>query len=209
MEKNMNVINFYVLANRLKNNIRQGWLDWSIDCDRVESVAEHVFGSIMVAIGMKSEYSEEYKDVNLERVALMISVHELDKAFMQDYSLKQITKEERRNALVKALDGLAMKDDLLNLIDEFNARETEDAKFAYTCNEFESDLQSKIYDKKGYVDVNNGFVDPYFKDYYGKGMSWSEMWMRANRERCNYDDNFMSVSDEAIKASIPVSDKEN
>ena len=202
MQNNMNVIKFYVLTNRLKNNIRQGWLDWSINCERVESVAEHVFGSIMIAIGMKSEYPEAYKNVNLERVALMLAIHELDKSFMQDYSLKQVTKEERQEALVKALDGLAMKDELLNIIDEFNARETEDAKFAYTCNEFESDLQSKLYDEAGYVDVNNGFVDPYLKDYYGKGMSWSEMWMRANRERCNYDSNFMSVSDTAINTNI-------
>lgn len=51
-------------------------------------------------------------------------------------------------------------------------------------------------------DENNGFVDSYFKDYYGKKMSWSEMWMRANRERCGYPKTFIGVSDEAISNKI-------
>lgn len=197
--KSENVIKFYVLANKLKNKIRQGWLDWSIKTDRVESVAEHVYGSIMVAIAMKSEYNY---DINLERVALMLSIHELDKAFMEDYSQNKKSKEERKEALLKALDGLTDKENLVSLINEYNDKSTNDAKFAYMCNEFESDLQCKIYDEAKYVDVNNGFVDPYFKDYYGKGMSWSEMWMLANRERCGYDENFIEVSNQAIKEDI-------
>ena len=44
-----NVIKYYVLCNRLKNIIRKGWLDWNINRDRIESVAEHVYGTLMLA----------------------------------------------------------------------------------------------------------------------------------------------------------------
>lgn len=33
-------------------------------------------------------------------------------------------------------------------------------------------------------------------------MSWSEMWLKANRERCGYDKNFVEVSDKAIHNDI-------
>jgi putative hydrolase of HD superfamily len=68
MSKEKNVINYYVLCNKLKNVIRTGWLDWNVQRDRVESIAEHIFGVQMLAIAMKSEY--EY-DIDLTKVIFM------------------------------------------------------------------------------------------------------------------------------------------
>lgn len=56
MEKEENVIKYYVLCNKLKNVIRTGWKDWNVEKKRIESVAEHIFGVQMLAIAMKSEY---------------------------------------------------------------------------------------------------------------------------------------------------------
>ncbi len=50
-----NVINYYVLCNKLKNVIRTGWKDWKVKRDRIESIAEHIFGVQMLAIAMKYE----------------------------------------------------------------------------------------------------------------------------------------------------------
>ena len=44
MSRERNVVNYYVLCNRLKNVIRTGWLDWNVQRERIESVAEHIFG---------------------------------------------------------------------------------------------------------------------------------------------------------------------
>ena len=56
MSKEKNVVNYYVLCNKLKNVIRTGWVDWNVQRDRIESIAEHIFGVQMLAIAMKSEY---------------------------------------------------------------------------------------------------------------------------------------------------------
>lgn len=56
MKKEEKVINYYIICNRLKNVIRKGWKVWNVQRDRVESVAEHIFGVQMLAITMKSEY---------------------------------------------------------------------------------------------------------------------------------------------------------
>ena len=74
MEKQKNVINYYVLCNKLKNVIRTGWKHWEVKKDRLESVAEHIFGVQMLAIAMKSEY--QY-DIDIMKVIFMIAIHEL------------------------------------------------------------------------------------------------------------------------------------
>lgn len=43
MSKEQNVINYYVICNRLKNVIRTGWKNWNVQRERIESVAEHIF----------------------------------------------------------------------------------------------------------------------------------------------------------------------
>lgn len=45
-----NVIKYYVICNKLKNIIRTGWKDWQVERNRIESVAEHIFGVQMLAI---------------------------------------------------------------------------------------------------------------------------------------------------------------
>jgi putative hydrolase of HD superfamily len=74
MGKAKKVVNYYVLCNKLKNIIRTGWKDWSVQRERLESVAEHIFGVQMLAIAMKSEYNY---DVDILKVIMMIAIHEL------------------------------------------------------------------------------------------------------------------------------------
>ena len=54
MKKCENVVKYYLLCNKLKNLIRTGWKDWNVQSDRLESVAEHIYGVQMLAIAMKS-----------------------------------------------------------------------------------------------------------------------------------------------------------
>ena len=56
MEKIQNIIHFYILASTLKDKIRSGWKVWNIERERVESVAEHIYGTCMLAIAIDSEY---------------------------------------------------------------------------------------------------------------------------------------------------------
>ena len=44
MSKEQNVINYYVICNRLKNVIRTGLKSWNVKRERIESVAEHIYG---------------------------------------------------------------------------------------------------------------------------------------------------------------------
>ena len=56
MSKEQNIIEFYLVCNKLKNIIRTGWKNWNVKKERLESVAEHIFEVQMLAIAMYSEY---------------------------------------------------------------------------------------------------------------------------------------------------------
>lgn len=94
MNKEERVLNYYVLCNKLKDVIRTGWKTWNVKRDRLESVAEHVYGVQMLAIAMKSEYSY---DIDIMKVILMLAVHELGETVIGDLTQFDISKEEKRN----------------------------------------------------------------------------------------------------------------
>ena len=83
---------------------------------------------------------------------------------------------------------------------EFDARETEEAKFAYLCDKFEAELQSKLYDEEGCVDLynqkdNKSYYDDDVQDLLKKGYSFSDMWLEFGQRRYPYDKNFKELSD--------------
>ena len=200
MNKVKNVVEFYVLCNKLKNMVRTGWKDWSVNRSRVESVAEHVYGVQMLAIAMWSEYKY---DVDIRKVITMIAVHEMEETIIGDVTCFQKTKEEKQKlgheAVVEIFKKLSNADEIKNLIFEFDERKTPEAQFAYFCDKLECDIQSKLYDEENCVDLNNQehnntAKNEDVKKMLGSCMSWSEMWMTFGQQRYGYDENFLSVS---------------
>ena len=205
--KEKNVIDYYVLCNKLKHIIRTGWQDWNINSDRLESVAEHVYGVQMLAIAMYSEFNY---DIDLSKVLYMLSVHELEEIIIGDLTMFQIDKEEKKKrgheAVEKILSKLANKEEIMNLIVEFDERETNEAKFAYLCDKLECDLQARLYDLSGCAELSysdsNILNDPKVHDLLDKGYSFSEMWLRFGQEMYPYDENFLKVSNYALNNNI-------
>lgn len=208
MTKGESVINYYVICNRLKNVIRTGWKNWNVQRERIESVAEHIFGVQMLAIAMKSEY--QY-DVDIMKVIFMLAVHELGETVIGDLTQFQISKEEKEKlehqAVNKILSGLLDGNQIEQLFLEFDAHNTKESIFAYQCDKLECDLQSKLYDEEGCVDLNkqdgNDILrNPRVQELLKNGASWSTMWLRFGQQVYPYDNNFRAVSDYAINNDI-------
>ncbi len=208
MSREKNVINYYVLCNRLKNVIRTGWLDWNVNKDRVESVAEHIFGVQMLAIAMKSEFNY---DVDILKVIYMLAIHELGEAIIGDLTQFQISKEEKmvieRDAVHKILNGLLDGKEIEKLYLEYDEKKSKEAKFADQCDKLECSLLCKLYDQENAVDFNKQennktFYDEEVQRLYKEGLSWSEMWIRFGQGKYNFDDNFMAVSNYAINNKL-------
>ena len=213
MKKAKKVLEYYVLTNKLKDVIRTGWINWGVDRNRVESVAEHVYGVSQLALAMWSEYNY---DVDINKVALMIAVHELEETVIGDLTQFQISREEKarigHEAVNEILSGLNMGDKIKEMILEFDERKTKEAKFAYMCDKLECDLQCKLYDEEVCVDLdtqqnNKTFYDPNVQRLLNEGKCWSEMWMEFGRDKYDYDDNFREVSECAERNELKKSKK--
>lgn len=159
-----NVIEFYLAANKLKEVIRTGWLELEISSDRLESVAEHVYGTIVLAIALDSENN---LNLDMYKVLKMITFKELEKVALKEFTTRDYpTKEERRanaiETITKITDGLTKQEEVLEILEELNNRETKEAKFAFQVAKLESDLQAKVYDKNGNFDIETAKEDAKF-----------------------------------------------
>lgn len=208
MAKEENVVNYYVICNKLKNIIRTGWKDWNVKKERLESVAEHIFGTQMLAIAMNSEY--QY-DVDIMKVIFMLAIHELGETIIGDLTQFQISKDEKikieHDAVKEILSNLLEEKQIEELFLEFDSHKTKEAMFAYQCDKLECDLQSKLYDEEGCVDLNhqenNKTMDnKLVKQLLQEKNSWSEMWLKFGQSIYPYDDNFIAVSNYALNNNI-------
>ncbi len=207
MLKEERVTNYYVVCNKLKDIIRTGWKNWQVKRERIESVAEHIFGVQMLALAMKSEY--QY-DIDIMKVIYMIAIHELGEAIIGDLTQFQISKEEKEKieheAMHTILNGLLDGPQIEQLFLEFDAHSTKEAMFAYQCDKLECDLQSKLYDEEGCVDLNkqdnDALENERVQTLLKTGMNWSTMWLLYGQQVYPYDENFKAVSDYAINHKI-------
>ena len=149
-----NIINFYLLATKLKEKIRSGWdsTHWNVSAERIESVAEHVYGCCILALAIDSEYDF---DIDLNKVLKMIVLHEIGEVLIGDITpFDNISSEKKQEieqqAMEIVLGDLIKKEEMLNLLIEFDSHETKESIFAYYCDKLEADIQSKVYQDKGF-----------------------------------------------------------
>ena len=196
-----NVVNYYLLCNKLKQIIRTGWKNWHVEKERIESIAEHIYGTQMLAIAMYSEY--QY-DIDIYKVILMLSIHELEETVIGDITHFEISSEDKEKigheAVSKICSNLLSGEQIKSVIYEFDKRESKEARFAYFCDKLECDIQAKIYGDENTVDLNNqndniSYYDNTVQKLLNEEEDFGKMWVRYGQGRYNYDDNFKEVSD--------------
>ncbi len=208
LERAAKVLNYYLICNKLKNVIRTGWTTWNVERNRIESVAEHVFGVQMLAIAMYSEYKY---DIDILKVIYMLAIHELGEAIIGDLTQFQIDEKNKEKiehqAVHQILSGLLEGEYVEKLFLEFDERKTKEAFFAFECDKLECDIQSKIYDEEGCVDLKNQegnavMHNAIVERLLNEGYSWSDMWLKFSQTVYPYDANFKDVSDYVINNGL-------
>ena len=155
-QKIRNILQFYLLANELKDKIRSGWKAWNIDRERVESVAEHIYGTCILAIAIDSEFN---LNVDIYKVVMMLVLHEIEEIKIGDLTpFDKVTKEEKRKlgkqAVEEILHNLNKKVKYIDLIEEFERMQTKESVFAKMCDKLEADIQCKIYCEEKCIDID-------------------------------------------------------
>ena len=194
-------IKYYKLCTKLKDTIRTGPIVWNAKRERIESVAEHIYGTQMLALSIY--YQLGYK-LDIMKVIFMLAIHELEEIEIGDLAFYEITKEEKLIKGKKATDYILKdflgKDELSALLDEYNERKTDEAIFAYHCDKLECDIQMKLYDQEGCFDLNNQpnipiINNPSVKKVLDSEKSISNAWIEFDRRKYEDDKNFIEIID--------------
>lgn len=200
------IIDFYLYVNKLKYKIRTGFVEIGITKERLESVAEHIYGCLMLSIAVDSEYD---LNIDMYKVLKMLTIHELDEVLKPDFTLRSgITKEEKIKIGVESVNivasTLSSRDELISLVNEFNEGKTKEAKFCYLIDKIECDMQAKIYDLDG-----NFLIEKAKEDlvYYGSSAkkieknakTASDYWILYDKPKFKNDKIFKLLCDELLK----------
>ena len=152
-EKLKNSMRFYMLATQLKYKIRSGWdkSHWNVSKERVESIAEHVYGTCILALSIDSEFKT---DLDINKVIKMLVLHELGEVIIGDITpFDNITPEEKMKkeleAMREVIGDLVNQEEFLSLLFEFDEKKTKEAIFAHHCDKLEADIQAKVYQDMG------------------------------------------------------------
>jgi len=144
---------FYLLATQLKYKIRSGWDEthWNVSKERLESIAEHVYGTCILALSIDSEFET---NLYINKVVKMLVIHELGEVVIGDITpFDNITPEEKmkkeHEAIKEVLGDLIKKDEFYSLLLEFDEKKTKEAVFAHHCDKLEADIQAKVYQDMG------------------------------------------------------------
>jgi len=153
-------IRFILEIDKLKTILRRTYL---LHVDRAENTAEHSWHLAMMAI-LLAEHANEPVDVS--RVVKMVLIHdivEIDAGDTYIYDVQgALDKAEREHAAADRLFGMLPSDqerEFRMLWEEFESRQTTDAKFAAALDRFM----------------------PQLHNYHTQGRSWKEHGITADR----------------------------
>ena len=152
-EKLRNSMRFYLLATQLKYKIRSGWdkTHWNVSKERIESIAEHVYGTCILALSIDSEFKT---NLDINKVIKMLVLHELGEVIIGDITpFDNITPEEKmkkeHETMREVIGDLVNQEEFLSLLFEFDEKKTKEAIFAHHCDKLEADIQAKVYQDMG------------------------------------------------------------
>jgi 5'-deoxynucleotidase YfbR-like HD superfamily hydrolase len=151
-----NVINGYLKIIELKNVLRTGWVEVGVSKEKVESVMDHIGGTIILAMLINNAQS---LNLDMSKVYEMIAIHEFKK-LENNMKLSIGTNESyTTDKTLELLSDFSNSDRLIALYNELKAGVSEEAKFVSMITKLESDIQAKYYEKNGEFTVENAKRD--------------------------------------------------
>jgi putative hydrolase of HD superfamily len=153
------ILDFLTLSERLKRELRHSWLSDG----RRESVAEHSWQMALIAL---LAYRHLAHPVEISRVLKMILVHDLvealagDVPFFEASERKQLKAERERAAIEEIRSRIAGEtgQEIFELWHEFEARATDEAKFATALDHLEVQIQHNLADLETWEPVEYDLV---------------------------------------------------
>lgn len=161
------VLASYYRLMRLKRLYRQGWLKRGVPREICESVADHSFGTAILALllagGAGIHEPADAEGADPARLALMALVHEMGESYAGDITpVDGVSREEKHRleeaAIVRALAGLPDADWFLSLWKEFEAGSSPEARYLRELDRLEMGLEAALLHAEGFPGMEEFFA---------------------------------------------------
>ena len=161
----------------------------------------------MLAFAVISEFE---LDLDLPKVLMMLAFHELGENIVGDITiLDGISKAQKHkmemSAVSKILKSMKLGDKIFKLFDEFERKETPEAKFAKMIDKFECDFQIKYHEENGQTSLLKAGKEAkqILKDpKYAKEENLADLWIDYHKENSGLDEMFKDFSDYLLQNDV-------
>jgi len=142
------ILDLYYAFTRLKDVDRTGWRYWCVEGMPIESIADHTYGAVMLALSI---YANTELDVDINKVVMMLALHETEEIYIGDITpfdkeARQTKSQDGKKAVERVFKHADKRKYFLDIIAEFEAKSSKEAKFAYQIDKLEADLQALKYE---------------------------------------------------------------
>ena len=179
------IVEFIKIAEKLKTELRHSWTS---NPTRQESVAEHTWSSCLLAIVFFNEISVK---VDQLKVLKMLIVHDLAEAITGDIPAFEVSarKDKKLDSeagaireITSKLENKRLAEEIISLWEEFENRQTDEAKLAKACDKFDVLLQHLNTDAKTW-DSGDYHQNPYDSQYRFE----FDKFIREFKDRVDFD----------------------
>jgi putative hydrolase of HD superfamily len=136
---------FFVAAEKLKTTMRHSWTS---DSNRQESSAEHSWMLCLIAVTIFDQMKIKFDQLKVLKILI---IHDLAETIIGDIPAFDVegrkNKKEREHAAMKSLvENLPdeTRNEFQSLLEEYDEKDTVEAKIAQAIDKFESPLQHNI-----------------------------------------------------------------
>lgn len=215
-KKYQEIFRFYYENSKLENKVRSGWDDnhWAVNGKR-ESVADHVYGTMVLALSMEDKFEEK---VDIDKVLQTLLIHEIGEIKIGDLTpFDNVTREEKQKiehaAMKDVLGNLNGNDELFKMLLDFDDEKTSVSAYSHLCDKLEADLQSKVYeDRNEHRNLDDQENNVVFKNkkiqkMLAQATTAFDIWYLWDKDIYKNSRSFSSIL-EYIKSNRLVSEKE-
>ena len=147
------VLRPYLRVLGLKRLYRQGWLKRGVPELVCESVADHSFGTAMLALLVAGR--PPFSDADPRKACLMAVVHELGEVYAGDITpVDGVSKEDKhtleRESLERVVAGAPGARELVALWEEFEKGKSPEARLVKRLDRLEMGIQAAVYRADGF-----------------------------------------------------------
>lgn len=169
-EKIENVLKYVLLCEKLKTIISNTCRNLNIENERLESIAEQVYSTQMLALAMISEFKY---NINIYKVILMLAIHKVGNVYISDNIVEKEKQIKGVEAAHKIFRELLNGDYIEDLYSEYEYEHTKEGKFAKQCDRLQTHIMLKKYEGQNkqlsqelnMKEISNGFYDKNFTSF--------------------------------------------